>query len=136
MPKRKTEPEVIKGVEEITTQPPHQLPEFGDGLREFNPATVEPYTIIFTNGDTVEMAVEAIFQPLFLVPMYAGEITVTYDFKRITHLSREHGIFRLVLEDDTRAAIVSGQMLTVTNTPIVREEPPQDEPIADGDAAG
>lgn len=97
---------------------------------------VEPYTIIFTNGDPVAVPVEALCVPVFLEPFYNNAIAIIYNGKRITHMSREHGIFRLVLEDGTRAAIVSGQMLTVTHTPIVREEPPQDETIADGDAAG
>jgi len=76
----------------------------------------EPYTIIFTDGDTIDMPIEALCDSLFLVPFYDGRITITYDGKRITHMSREQGIFRLVLEDESRSAVISGQMLTVKNT--------------------
>ena len=136
MPKRKTtndQPEVIEGVEDTADLPLHILPDFGDRLREFDPDAIEPYTIIFSKGDTIDMRVELLCQPLFLEPFYAGKITFHYEGKRVTSLSRDHGIFRLWLEDGTQAAVISGQLLTVTKQAVQESVA---EPAADGDAAG
>jgi hypothetical protein len=126
MTKRKGQPDDqgqrIEGVTEETALPPHILPNITDGLHEFDPDQIsEPsYTIIFTDGDTVEMRVEALCEPRFLEPFYAGQITIKYNDVRVTSLARDHGIFRLVLEGGERAAVLSGQPLMVTNTPIAQ----------------
>ena len=103
---------------------------------------VEPsYTALFASGASVEAYVEDLCVPLYLAPFYEGKIAIAYEGKRLTSMARDHGIFRLVLEDETRVSVVSRQLLTVTNTPLVEDvavEVVVDDSSAalDGDAIG
>jgi hypothetical protein len=83
---------------------------------------VEPsYTALFASGDSVEAYVEDLCTPLYLAPFYEARIAIAYEGKRLTSMARDHGIFRLVLEDETRVSVVSRQLLTVTHTPLVED---------------
>lgn len=98
------------------------------------PEIITPdYTSLFPDGDTIAARVEDVCVPMVLEPFYNALISITYEGKRVTSLSRDHGIFRLWLEDGTQAAVISGQLLTVTKQAV---QEAVEEPAADGDAAG
>jgi len=103
---------------------------------------VEPsYEAIFASGDTVEMNVEDLCIPLYLEPFYEARITIIYQGKRVMSMARNHGIFRLWLEDGEEIAATSAQVLVVTRGTVSQEIEGTlsftglvfNEPDADGD---
>lgn len=94
-----------------------------DTARVFEPVTLadgEPYTLVIKDGEAAVVPVESVCVPAFLEPLYNALITITYNGKRVTSMGRDHGIFRLWLEDGTLAAVTHGQRLTVINGSVVQ----------------
>jgi len=76
------------------------------------------YFALFTDGDTVELNIEDFCVPEYLAPFYEGKLSATYEGKRVVSASRDGGVYRLMFEDGSRAAIVERQKMTLVLVPV------------------
>jgi hypothetical protein len=69
---------------------------------------------LFAESTVATLAIENFCIPEYLAPFYEGNLEAVYNDKRVTSASRDGGIYRLVFEDGSRAAVIGSQQVVIT----------------------